>query len=91
MNKKEAIEKALNSKWKLHTCDVGDTCWCRGVTSEDPIIFNDGEVLGIIPTDSVLTEIAEHIVFQHNVALEFIEKLEKMEKHFKNIENEREE
>lgn len=77
MNKKltytEAQEKALSVRWKSTPCFEGEKCWCRLVSPEEPIPYEDAqgdsEFDYIIGSGSVSKIFAEHIVDLHNKSL----------------------
>lgn len=66
MTFKEANDLSFQVKWKVSTCTSGESCWCRTVAPETPIIYDDIEELFIIGMGTVHKEIAEYIVKLHN-------------------------
>jgi hypothetical protein len=72
-NYDEAHKYSLTIPWKLETCNVGETCWCRIILPIEKILYKnqpDGEIVQefeyIIPDGSVDKETAEYVVNLHN-------------------------
>lgn len=74
MTYEEAQAHSLTVRWKLETCGQGDACWCRILTPEEPILYDDGhggtDELYIAASGCVPTIYAEHIVKLHNDSLD---------------------
>jgi len=70
MTYQEAINESLNRKWKIGTCSQGEQCWCRTITCDPPLMYEEveGETHEFYPIGSgdVMTEVVEHIVSLHN-------------------------
>ena len=73
MNYEEAKQESLKVKWKIDYCQEGEKCWCRTITTETPIIFNDKpeddefkDELYLASSGTLSKEIAEHIVNLQN-------------------------
>ena len=76
----EAHKYSLTIPWKLETCNVGESCWCRIILPTEKILYKNkvgeteriDEFEYIIPDGSIDKETAEYIVDLHNdeVALE---------------------
>jgi hypothetical protein len=73
----EAHKYSLTVPWKLETCNVGETCWCRVIVPSESIKFKEKisnwileditrDFDCIIPDGSVDKETAEYIVELHN-------------------------
>ena len=57
----------LKEKWYIVTCNAGESCWCRIITTD--VNKNDMKHC-VIHSGAVSKEIAEHIVNLHNKSLE---------------------
>ena len=69
MTYQEAIDKSLTVKWKVGTCGQGTQCWCRTITCDPPLMYDDGDEqypFFVVSTGEVMAEIVEHIVELHN-------------------------
>jgi hypothetical protein len=70
----EAHSYSLTVPWKLTTCNVGESCWCRIILPTEKILYKDkvgdtdriSEFEYIIPDGSIDKETAEYIVNLHN-------------------------
>jgi hypothetical protein len=70
----EAHKYSLTIPWKLETCNVGESCWCRIILPTEKILYKDkvgdtdriSEFEYIIPDGSIDKETAEYIVDLHN-------------------------
>ncbi len=62
----EYFEIAKQQLWKVNECSTGAECWCRIITTEEPIYTNDDEQLNITGWGSISKEFAEYIVKIHN-------------------------
>jgi len=70
----EAHSYSLTVPWKLTTCNVGESCWCRIILPTEKILYKhkvgDTERIDefeyIIPDGSIDKETAEYIVDLHN-------------------------
>ena len=69
MTYEEAMQKSINVKWFIKTCDVGEKCWCRMICTEEEIKDENGEIIYIIGSGAASKEHAEHIVKIHNDSL----------------------
>ena len=73
-NYDEAQKHSLSVPWKLETCNVGESCWCRIILPTEKILYKDkvgdtdriSEFEYIIPDGSIDKETAEYIVNLHN-------------------------
>ena len=65
----EVVNKAFNKSWKIETCAMGEDCWCRMITTEEPLIFDNDEVYFIAGSGKLSKEVAEYIVILHNERL----------------------
>jgi len=73
-NYDEAHKHSLTIPWKLETCNVGESCWCRIILPTEKILYKNklgeteriDEFEYIIPDGSVDKETAEYIVDLHN-------------------------
>lgn len=73
MTHEEAVKKSFVTKWKLDTCNSGETCWCRLIIPETPIIYEFGsseEEYYIVGDGALDKKTAEYIVNLHNKSLE---------------------
>ncbi len=75
MTYEEAQEHSLTVRWKSTTCSSGEECWCRILTTEEPIMYDShhggsGEELYIAASGCIPTIYAERIVELHNKALD---------------------
>ena len=70
MTYKEAQELAMKVRWKTEECFSGSDCWCELIVPETDIIDDDGNKICIIPTASVLKNVAKYIVELHNKNIE---------------------
>ena len=71
MTYEEAEEKVLNTKWITKTCHQGESCWCRMVTTEEPVFYNDVEEYYISRDGELNQTMAEYFVKLHNDSLNF--------------------
>ena len=69
----EAHKYSLTVPWKLETCNVGESCWCRIILPTEKIFYTNHskdekaqEFEWIIPDGSIDKETAEYIVDLHN-------------------------
>jgi hypothetical protein len=70
----EAHKHSLTVPWKLETCNVGESCWCRIILPTEKILYKNkvgdtervDEFEYIIPDGSIDKETAEYIVDLHN-------------------------
>jgi hypothetical protein len=70
----EAHKYSLTIPWKLETCNVGESCWCRIILPTEKILYKNtvgdtervDEFEYIIPDGSIDKETAEYIVDLHN-------------------------
>lgn len=69
MNYAEYFEKVKNKRWKTVLCNSGEDCWCRIITTEEPIEGDDDNEFSIASYGSIQKEIAEQIVQLHNDSL----------------------
>jgi len=69
MTHKEAQEIALKVRWKVEFCHQGESCWCRIITPEEPLYFDEDEEYYIVHSGAIDTLTAEHIVNIHNNSL----------------------
>ena len=72
MDYKEAQELSLKVRWKTELCHTGEECWCRVITTETPLVYEDRGVkdeIYIAPSGSIMKDHAEHIVELHNLSL----------------------
>jgi hypothetical protein len=76
-NYDEAHKYSLTIPWKLETCNVGESCWCRVIVPSEPIKFKEKisnwikeditrDFDSIIPDGSIDKETAEYVVELHN-------------------------
>jgi hypothetical protein len=75
MNVQEAERAAASVKWKTATCFTGEDCWCRIIVPEVPIIYHFNgrdEELEIVSAGSLNRELAEQIVREHNMVIDYI-------------------
>jgi hypothetical protein len=69
--KEVMTQEDLNKvRWKTELCPSGEKCWCRIITTEVPVIDEDGNKLYIAASGCVPTENAEYIVRIHNERLQ---------------------
>jgi hypothetical protein len=81
----EAHKYSLTIPWKLETCNVGESCWCRIILPTEKILYKNkvgdtervDEFDYIIPDGSVDKETAEYIVDLHNREVELEQKYKK--------------
>jgi hypothetical protein len=74
----EAQSYSLTVPWKLETCNVGESCWCRIILPAEKILYKNkvGEIERvdefeyIIPDGSIDKETAEYMVGIHNQLIE---------------------
>ena len=86
-NYDEAHSHSLTVPWKLETCNVGDSCWCRIIVPTKPLRYKDkigdteriSEIDYIIPDGSIDKETAEYFIDLHNRQIE-TEKLHQIQK-----------
>ena len=84
-NYDEAHKYSLTIPWKLETCNVGESCWCRIILPTEKILYKDkvgdtdriSEFEYIIPDGSIDKETAEYIVDLHNREVDLEEKYKK--------------
>jgi hypothetical protein len=70
----EAHKHSLTVPWKLETCNVGESCWCRIILPTEKILYKDkvgdtdriSEFEYIIPDGSIDKETAEYFLELHN-------------------------
>jgi|LakMenEpi03Aug12_release.lakeMendotaPanAssembly.Ray.scaffolds.fasta_scaffold652304_2 hypothetical protein len=67
MTYEETKLKLLTLPWKRVKC-TQETCWCAGITTEQPVEFEDDE-LYVVRTGSMYKEVADHIIKIHNETL----------------------
>ena len=65
MTYSEFFQIAKDKPWKVIPCHSGTECWCRIITTEEPIVGDDEE-LNITSWGSISTEFAEYLVELHN-------------------------
>lgn len=73
-NYDEAQKHSFTVPWKLETCNVGESCWCRIILPTENILYKnkvgDSETVveldHIIPDGSIDRETAEYVVNLHN-------------------------
>jgi hypothetical protein len=73
-NYDEAQSYSLTIPWKLETCNVGESCWCRIILPSETILYKNkigdiervDEFEYIIPDGSIDRETAEYVVNLHN-------------------------
>ena len=76
-NYDEAHKYSLTVPWKLETCNVGESCWCRIIVPIEPIRYVNkigdteriDEIDYIIPDGSIDKETAEYFVQLHETRL----------------------
>ena len=56
--------------WEVESCHVGDDCWCRLIVPKEECFFDEATEAWVIPSGSLDTDTAEHIVELHNNHLE---------------------
>lgn len=86
-NYESAHAHSLTVPWKLETCNVGESCWCRIIVPIEPIKYKNtvgdteriDEIDYIIPDGSIDKETAEYFVDLHNREIE-TEKLHQLQK-----------
>ena len=68
MTYQEAINKSLTLKWKVGTCSQGEECWCRTITCDPPLMYEEvgDEEFYVVGSGQIMKEVAEHIVNIHN-------------------------
>jgi hypothetical protein len=69
MTYRKALNETLGVRWKIKTCVTGESCWCRMIVPEEPILYDDAGVqdeISICPSGALDKEVAEHIVLIHN-------------------------
>jgi hypothetical protein len=72
-NYDEAKKHSLTVPWKLQTCNVGESCWCRIIVPIEPINYLNkigdtervDEIDYIIPDGSIDKETAEYFLELH--------------------------
>jgi hypothetical protein len=65
MTYQEAINKSLTLKWKVGTCLQGEECWCRIITCDPPLMYEEvgvEEEFYVVGSGQIMKEVAEHIV-----------------------------
>jgi hypothetical protein len=73
-NYDEAQKYSFSVPWKLETCNVGESCWCRIILPTEKILYKDkvgdtnriSEFEYIIPDGSIDRETAEYVLELHN-------------------------
>jgi hypothetical protein len=73
-NYDEAQKYSFSVPWKLETCNVGESCWCRIILPTEKILYKDkvgdtnriSEFEYIIPDGSIDKETAEYVIDLHN-------------------------
>jgi hypothetical protein len=73
-NYDEAHKYSLTVPWKLETCNVGESCWCRIIVPIEPIKYVNkigdteriDEIDYIIPDGSIDKETAEYFLELHH-------------------------
>lgn len=76
-NYDEAHKYSLTVPWKLETCNVGETCWCRIIVPYKPIKYKNkigdieriDDIDYIIPDGSIDKETAEYFLQLHHMNL----------------------
>jgi hypothetical protein len=76
-NYDEAHKFSLTVPWKLETCNVGETCWCRIIVPYKPIKYKNkigdteriDDIDYIIPDGSIDKETAEYFLELHHMHL----------------------
>ena len=68
MTYSEYFEIAKTQSWKSIPCHSGTDCWCRIITTVEPILDNEEE-LHLTTWGSVCKDAAEYIVELHNKSL----------------------
>jgi hypothetical protein len=68
MTYQEAINESLTLKWKVGTCSQGEECWCRTITCDPPLMYEEvgDEEFYVVGSGQIMKEVAEHIVNIHN-------------------------
>ena len=69
MTHQEAINKSLTLKWKVDTCSQGKECWCRTITCDPSLMYEELGVENkfyVVGSGEIMKEIVEHIVNIHN-------------------------
>lgn len=56
-------------RWKTQLCPAGESCWCRSITTEEPLFDENGAELYVVAAAAIHKADAEHIVELHNDAL----------------------
>ena len=74
LNYTEAIQESLKRKWIVGTCSQGEVCWCRTITCEEPLMYQEykdiePEEFSVVRQGDLGKEIVEHIVKLHNESL----------------------
>jgi len=63
-------QKDLNEvRWKTEECPSGAECWCRVITTAEPMVDEDGNEMYIAAAGCVPKDNAEYIVELHNKRL----------------------
>lgn len=62
----EYQELLLKVKWKTSVCVSGESCWCRIIEPEIPILDENGNEMYIAPSGTLPQIFAEHLVKIHN-------------------------
>ena len=78
MDYDQAEKLALKTPWKIDTCHVGESCWCRIIVPETTINYQhikDGmeDEYYIIGDGAINEDMANYIVELHNQKLKCIE------------------
>ena len=74
LNYTEAIQESLKRKWIVGTCSQGEVCWCRTITCEEPLMYQEykdiePEEFSVVGQGDLGKDIVEHIVKLHNESL----------------------
>lgn len=69
MTYEQAEQTVLSMKWVTKTCNQGEKCWCRMVTTEEPVFYNEDEQYYISRSGELNQAMAEHFVELHNNSL----------------------
>lgn len=75
-----AVNESMRRRWKVSNCKTGDSCWCRLIDVEDPVLFTDqgstyhadytcDQIDNIISAGCISKSYAEYIVNLHNNSL----------------------
>jgi len=75
MNYEDAIEESLKRKWVVGTCSQGESCWCRIIKCDPPLMYvefdsyDDEEEYWVVRSGELNKTTVEHIVKIHNESL----------------------